>query len=437
MENYSLTISQASNQIKEGKLTPTELLESCLNRIEKIEPLIDAWVTFDKETAKKTAEELTREVALGKIRSPLHGIPVGIKDIYDTKGLRTTMGSPIYKDHIPEADSLIVTKLKNAGAIIIGKTQTTEFAYLDPAPTKNPWAQDHTPGGSSSGSAAAVSSQMCPLGFGSQTAGSVIRPASFCGVVGVKPTYDLLSREGVFPLAWSLDHVGYMTRNVKDAAITLDVLTGSAISTQPMMKPPRLCYPDTYFQENADGEVNRNLNEAVERIWRRGADIEPFRLPEVFKVIHSVVRVIMAAESATIHREQFKKGPESYRPLMRGQIASGLLIPSVTYLQAQRIRHIFINEMLKVIEGYDAVITPSAPTPALPGLQSTGDASFNSPWSLAGFPSITIPSGLTIDGLPQGLQFITKPHEEAKLFAVARWCEDKLGSIGDPSLKIL
>jgi len=434
LENSSLTISQASNQIKNGQLTPNELLESFLNRIEKIEPLIDAWVNLDKKTAITTAEELTKELSVGKIRSSLHGIPVGIKDIYFTKGLQTTMGSPLYKDFIPDADAVIVSKLKEAGAIILGKTQTTEFAYLDPAPTKNPWARDHTPGGSSSGSAAAVSAQMSSLAFGSQTAGSVIRPASFCGVVGVKPTYDLLSREGVFPLAWSLDHVGYMTRTVEDAAITFDVLTGSSTSAQLMMKPPKLCYPDTYFQENADGEVNRNLNEAVERIWRRGADFEPIKLPEVFKMVHSSVRVIMAAEAASIHRENFKTKPELFRPLIRGHIASGLAIPSSSYLQAQRIRRVFIDEMLKLMEGYDAIITPSAPTPALPGLQSTGDAAFNSPWSLAGFPSITIPSGLTIDGLPQGIQFITKPYQEAKLFAVARWCEDKLGSIGLPSI---
>lgn len=196
-EPYQLTVSETSKMIKHGQLTPSDLVESLLARINELEPRLKAWVTIDAESAREAAKALTREAQKGSLRSPLHGIAVGVKDIYATKALRTTMGSPIYKDHVPERDSAVVTRLREAGAIILGKTETTEFAYLDPAPTRNPWNTGHTPGGSSSGSAAAVAAKMCPLAFGTQTGGSVMRPASFCGVAAMKPTHDLLSREGI------------------------------------------------------------------------------------------------------------------------------------------------------------------------------------------------------------------------------------------------
>ena len=226
MEPYELTIAEASRLIQEGKLTPTRLLESILKRIDGLEPVLEAWVTMDEERAMSDAEALTREAEEGSLRGSVHGIPVGVKDIYFTRGLRTTMGSKIYADYIPEYDAETVTILREAGAVIPGKTETTEFAAYDPAPTRNPWNTEHTPGGSSSGSAASVSSGMCPAALGSQTGGSVIRPAAFCGVVGLKPTYDLISRRGVFPLSWSLDHVGFFTRTVEDSTIMLNALSG-------------------------------------------------------------------------------------------------------------------------------------------------------------------------------------------------------------------
>jgi Asp-tRNA(Asn)/Glu-tRNA(Gln) amidotransferase A subunit family amidase len=199
VEPYSHTIRELEDEIRNGQLTPTELVESLLERIEDLEPRLDAWVTVDAEGAKRSAKALTREAKSGKLRSNLHGIPIGVKDIFNTKGLRTTMGSPLFADYIPDSDAAIVAKLRETGAIILGKTETTEFAYLDPAPTRNPWNTGYTPGGSTSGSAAAVASQMCPLAFGTQTGGSITRPASFCGVTAMKPTHGLLSTEGVYP----------------------------------------------------------------------------------------------------------------------------------------------------------------------------------------------------------------------------------------------
>jgi len=431
-EPHQLTVSEASKRIKNGQLTPLDLLESLLARIEELEPRLDAWVTVDAEGARKTAKALTGEARRGKLRGPLHGVPVGVKDIYDTKGLKTTMGSPLFADNIPERDAAVVAKLREAGAVILGKTETTEFAYLDPAPTRNPWNTAHTPGGSSSGSAAAVAARMCPLAFGTQTGGSVMRPASFCGVTAMKPTHDLLSREGIYPQSWSLDHAGFMARSVEDLALTLGALTG--IKAKSRIRKPRIGVPTTYFNEAGTEDVTRNYLDAVSRLRRAGADIVEFKLPDTFRVVHSAHRVIMFAEAAAVHEAKFREAPAIYRPNMQGEIYSGLLIPSSTYLRAQRIRGRFRDEMTASMGGLDALITPTAPTAALKGLASTGDAAFNAPWSLAGFPTATIPSGLTGDGLPLGVQLIARPYEETKLLGVTTWCESALPFAAEPPL---
>ena len=421
MEPYELTVAEASQLIREGKLTPTRLLESILERIDALEPTLEAWVTMDRERALSDAEALTREAQEGSIRSPVHGIPVGIKDIYFTQGLRTTMGSPIYADHVPEYDAETVTILRDAGAVIPGKTETTEFAAYDPAPTRNPWNTEHTPGGSSSGSAAAVSSGMCPAALGSQTGGSVIRPAAFCGVVGFKPTYDLLSRRGVFPLAWSLDHVGFFTRTVEDAAIMLDILSG--VEHRPNPEPPKLGLLRGYYEKTAEESVWEGLMDAAVRLEEAGAEVVELQLPRSFECVHPAHRIIFAAEAASVHEEGFRKNPESYKPKMRSQVAAGLLIPSPAYLRAKRIRGVFGMEARDLLGEADCLLTPSSVTPALRGLESTGDPAFNAPWSFCGFPSITVPCGLTVDGLPLGAQLTGLPYGEEGLLSAASWCE--------------
>jgi aspartyl-tRNA(Asn)/glutamyl-tRNA(Gln) amidotransferase subunit A len=431
-EPFGLTVSEASKKIRAGHLTPTEFVESLLTRIEMLEPKLEAWVTVDAEGALRASKTLTWEAQNGKIRSPLHGVPIGIKDIYDTAGLKTTMGSSLFADNVPAKDADIVAKLREAGAIIIGKTETTEFAYLDPAPTMNPWNTEHTPGGSSSGSAAAVAARMCPLAFGTQTGGSVMRPASFCGVAAIKPTHDLLSRNGIYPQSWSLDHVGFMARDVADLALTIKALTGVKAKSKP--RRPRIGVPATYFNEAGTEEVTRNYNDTIHRLGAAGADVVDFKLPECFRVIHATHRVIMFSEAATIHEAQFRASPSSYRPQMQSEIASGLLIPASTYLRAQRICAKFRAEMTSLMVDLDVVVTPSALTPALKGLTSTGDAAFNAPWSLAGFPTVTIPSGLTDDGLPLGLQIVAKPYDESHLLGVAGWCEAVLPFGAEPPL---
>jgi aspartyl-tRNA(Asn)/glutamyl-tRNA(Gln) amidotransferase subunit A len=432
-ELYKLTVSEASKMIKNGELTPKDLVESLLERIKELEPKLDAWVTVDTEGALKAAKALTIEAQKGSLRSPLHGIAVGIKDIYATKALRTTMGSPIYHDHVPDRDSNVVARLKEAGAIILGKTETTEFAYLDPAPTRNPWNTSYTPGGSSSGSAAAVAARMCPLAFGTQTGGSVMRPASFCGVAAMKPTHDLLSREGIYPQSWSLDHVGFMSRSVEDLKLVLGALTG--VQTQSIVRKPRIGVPTSYFNEAGDEEVTRNYVETVKKLREAGGEILDFKPPASFRLVHQAHRIIMFAEAASVHESQFRATPTLYRSHMQGEIASGLIISSSTYLHAQRIREKFRNEMTASMTGLDVLLTPTAPTPALKGLASTGDAAFNVPWSLTGFPTVTIPSGLTDERLPLGAQLIAGPYEEGKLLSVAAWCESALPFDAEPPLQ--
>lgn len=425
MKPYKLTIKEAQVAFKDGSLTPSTLAESLLDRLQDLEPALEAWVTVDREKVRERAAELDNETQHG-LKTGLHGIPVGIKDIYYTKDLKTTMGSPIFKDYVAADDADMVKKVLESGALVLGKTETTEFALHDPAPTRNPWNIGHTPGGSSSGSAAAVASGMCPVAFGSQTGGSVIRPASYCGVVGVKPTYDLLSRNNVFPLSWSLDHIGYMTRTVEDAHIMLQALTGGK-EYKERTSPPRIGILGEYFKENSREMVWAGFEQAVAKLWGEGAETVNVELPQSFGMVPDVHRVIMAVETAAAHEDIFKTRREEYREYMQGFISSGLLVPATSYLRAQRLRGEIIKDMVNLIARYDCVICPSSVDTAPEGLEWTGSPAFNSPWSLTGLPSVTVPSGLSRNKMPLGLQLIGTPYSEYDLLGVAGWCEKALG----------
>jgi aspartyl-tRNA(Asn)/glutamyl-tRNA(Gln) amidotransferase subunit A len=446
LDAYKQTLSDASRLIHLNKLSPSELLNSLLHRIDALEPELKAWVTIDREGAIATAERYSKEVEEGRLRGPLHGIPVGVKDIYYTKGMTTTAGSTILADFVPSFDATTVTKLKKAGAIILGKTETTEFAAFDPAPTRNPWNMGHTPGGSSSGSAAAVSSGMCPAALGSQTGGSTIRPAAYCATVGLKPTYGRISRYGVFPLSWCLDHVGIFTRTVEDAAILLEVLAGhdskdpsSLMLLVPSYRkaldessPPRLGLLKEFFFENAHEEVKKNVEGTTERLSNAGAEVVDALLPASFKAVHAAHNVLMMAEAAAVHKKTFQTRMRDYRPNLRGMIATGLFVPASTYLKAQQIRSQFIREITEILSGFDGFITPATTTPAPKGLTSTGDPAFNAPWSFCGLPAITVPSGVTEEGLPLGIQLVGHPFAEEELLRVAYWCERIIGFSHQP-----
>ena len=343
MEPYKLSLSEMIGQIKRRKLSPVALMESLLQRIDALEPSLQAWVTIDRGAVLEEARRQEKEIARGKTRGPLHGIPIGVKDIFYTAGLKTTGGSKIFENFIPDYDATSVARLKKAGAIVLGKTATTEFAYADPAPTRNPWNLEHTPGGSSSGSAAAVATCMCPAALGTQTAGSVLRPAAYCGVVGTKPTYGRISRYGVFPLGYTLDHVGFLTRTVEDAAILLGVLAGSdphdpTASPEPvpdylrscrsLRRPPRIGIIREYYQEKSEEQVWRHTEKVLMQLKKAGAPVEEVKMPPSFAAVQDAQRVIMRVEGASFHQNLLEKHRDLYRPKLRELVEIGLLIPA-------------------------------------------------------------------------------------------------------------
>jgi Asp-tRNA(Asn)/Glu-tRNA(Gln) amidotransferase A subunit family amidase len=331
--------------------------------------------------------------------------------------------------------------LKEAGAIILGKTVTTEFATMDPGPTRNPWHLAHTPGGSSSGSAAAVAARMVPVALGSQTFGSIQRPAAYCGVYGLKPTFGRVSRYGVFPLSWSLDHVGPLARSVTDVALVLQVLAGHdphdpASSRAPVPDylqavqhaddPPRLGLVRQFYLERADPELRAHTEAVADRLGRAGASVEEVKLPESSSAVLAAHRIIMQVETAAVHADLFRAHAELYRPRIRASIETGSLIPGVHYLQAQRMRRLLRHDMTQVFQGVDFLLMPAAPGPAPRDLTTTGDPSFSALASFTGLPAITIPSGLNTAGMPLAIQLLGPAFADDRLLAAARWCEATL-----------
>ena len=447
-EPYELTVSEAARDIREGRLSPVELTESLLHRIDELEPQLKAWVYLDRETVLADAEQKRQELDRGTDTGPLHGVPIAFKDIYYTADIPTTACSKVYADFVPTHDATTVTLLKQAGAIMLGKTVTTEFACMDPSPTLNPWNPAHTPGGSSSGSAVAVASRMCAAALGSQTVGSVLRPASYNGVVGFKPTYGRVSRYGVIPVSWSLDTVGWMTRNVEDAALLLQVMAGpdpqDSVSSRENVpdylarlsnsQPPRIGLLRGFFHDNADAETRRHLEDVVQILSRAGARIEELPLPDSIDTAVEDQRTIMTVEGASFNQPMYERQAQDYQPKLREMIGRGLEIDGITYSHALERRLQFITDMKLLAERADVLLTPSTPTPALADLTNTGNTIFQGPWTSCGLPAITVPSGLADSGLPLGIQLIAAPFREDRLLAAARWCESSLGVSLSPTL---
>lgn len=438
---YELTASEAAARIRARDLSPVELMESLLDRAQRLEPRLKVWVTLDPDEAMSAARQREAEIEAGAPVGVLHGVPVGVKDIYYTKGVRTTAGSPIYADFVPEYDATSVALLKSAGAVIMGKTVTTEFACMDPPPTRNPWDPAHTPGGSSTGSAVGVATAIFPVALGSQTGGSVLRPASYNGVVGLKPTFGRISRHGVFPVAASLDTMGTFSRTVEDAALLLRVMAGQdeydpSSSGRPVPdyryaidswdRAPRIGLVSWLFMEEAAPEVRTHTEQVMKRLGGAGAEIEDAAVSFSFEDLLAAHHVIMSSEAADVHRDDFAARADDYGPNVRGLIEDGLGTSAVDYLQAKQTVLAFRAELEETIRGYDVLVTPTTATPAPRDLTTTGPAMFQSPWTASGFPTITLPSGLSESGLPLGIQLGAAPFDESTLLAVARWCEQAL-----------
>ena len=416
----SLPAGRAATLIADRTLSPLDLLESCLARIAARDAEIHAWVRVDEAGARTVAREREAEARAGRLRGRLHGVPVGIKDIFHVTGMTTTCGAAPAFHVAATEDAAAVARLRAAGAIILGKAHTTEFAYFEPGPTRNPWNVAHTPGGSSSGSAAAVAARMAPLALGTQTVGSVLRPAAYCGVVGFKGTHGLISTEGVVPLAWSLDHVGIFARAVADVALTAGVLAGRPLAG-PAPRPPRLALASELV-DRATPETAATVRATAERLARAGATIEEVKLPGSFAGVHAAGRGVLEVEASAYHEELYRTHAAAYRPRTRELIEGGLARPAVAYARAQRARLAFREEVMPLLAGHDALLSPTAPAPAPEGL-ATGDPWFCAPWSFAGVPACSLPTGVSAAGLPHAVQLVAAAERDAELLGVAAWCE--------------
>ena len=441
-EPYELSVVEAAAQIREGTLSPVTLAESLLARIDALDGDLQAWVTIDRDAVLATAQEREAAVERGDALGPIHGVPVGLKDIFYTAGMLTACGSKVYADFVPDFDATSVAKIKAAGGIILGKAVTTEFATSDPSPTHNPWNLEHTPGGSSSGSSAAVAARMVPAALGSQTGGSTCRPAAYNGIVGLKPTYGRISRYGVVPVSWSLDHVGILTRTVADAALMLEVLSGEddndpGTLRQPVPdfgaqmsqhnRPPRIGLVRQYYQDYATPEIWAHTEAVANQLAEAGADVVELPLPDSFARVHSFQRIVMNVDCAGFHEANHHIRAADYGPRVRAGMEMGMIIPTATYLKAQRMRRQFRADLNEMAAKVDVVMTPSTPAPAPKDLNTTGDAAFQVPWTAAGLPTVTVPTGLSELGMPMGVQFGGPLGAEGQVLGASQWCERVAG----------
>ena len=433
-----LTISDAATRIQSGQLHPSELLEQCLAQIRKYDDRLHAWVEVDEVGARRDAESLGRDVAAGEYRGPLHGIPVGIKDIIDVAGMPTRAGSPLLADNMAKADAPLVAALRRAGAILLGKTVTVEFACFDPSPTRNPWdpTLERTPGGSSSGSAVAVLMGQCLGALGTQTGGSLVRPSAYCGIATCKPTFGLFSREGIVPASLHFDHPGPMARSVADLTIMLGSLLEDSRwgETAPATLPPRVGWLQDFFVDESDPTIRGTTESAVERLRHCGATIEPVATPDDFRQVRANHRCIMAVDAAAYHRKRFTTHREAYGPMITKLLDEGLTIPRVDYTDALDWQQRFSRLIDTMFEQYDILLCPSTDTTAPATLSTTGTPKFQAPWSCAGVPVVSIPCALAADGMPASIQLIARRGRDAMLLKVAQWCEQSLAFNARPPL---
>ena len=432
------TITEAAEFIRRGELTPLDLLNQCLARIDRFEPKVRAWVVVDRDGARGQAERLTAELKAGQNRGPLHGVPIGIKDIIDVFDLPTGCGSKLWAKSYARKDASVVERLRQAGAIILGKTVTTAFASFDPPITRNPWNLERTPGGSSSGSAAAVACGMCFGALASQTGGSITRPASYCGVYGLKPSYHRVSIDGVMPLAPSLDHVGVMANSVRDLGILLQPLTGAdEMAPRPHHYDADADGSYAHFRHlselpgflpgKADPEITAALASLRERTKAAGWAWNKLPLPSSFTDVPGYHHTLMAVEAASFHFERIARHPEDYPPNITKLIEHGLATTAPHFAKITNHLVQFREDIERTfVDSWKTLITP-ATAGAAPSAETTGDPAFNSPWSYSGLPTVSLPIGWSSDGLPLCAQLTGDHWCEDDLLTVAAMLEDAAG----------
>ena len=439
---YQLGVAQLLEEFRRRESTSEQLVTSLIARIDEREPAVHAWAHLDRAQALERARNADRHIRAGKT-GELLGIPVGIKDVIDVHGMPTGRGSPLFAGRQPECSATIVERLERAGGFVLGKTVTAEFAYLHPGPTRNPWNPAHTPGGSSMGSAAAVADGMVPAAIGTQTNGSVIRPAAFCGCVGYKPSQGLLPRTGVQPLSPTLDQLGIFTRSVPDAAIVAGALIGhdpkDPLSLSDMSlsqtdfvlrsryQPPRLAVVRSPVWHLAEPAQRQRFEENLAALRAAGALVEDLDLGSAFEIAHETLRIIMFAEGAVTFAKLHAQQRDQLSPELNQLIEEGSRLRATRFEEAREQRQRLRTELLRRMLLCDAVVTPPARGEAPATFGHTGDPSFCTIWTLCGVPAVTIPVGLGPQGLPLGLQLVGRFLEDPSLLSVAQWCTQAIG----------
>ena len=446
-----LDITQLGRALREKEVSPVEVTHAYLDRIERLNPVLNAYITVTSDLALTQARAAEAEIQRGAYRGPLHGVPLGIKDLLDVAGVPTTMGSKILRSNVPSADATAVARLQDAGAVILGKHNLHEFAFgitsENPhyGAVHNPWNTERVPGGSSGGTSAAVAAGLCAAGLGSDTGASIRAPASFCGVVGLKPTYGRVSRAGALPLAWSLDHVGPLARSVADCATLLQAIAGfdprdpgSAADAVPDfcvdlergLAGVRVGIPREYFFETVEPDVERLVREAIQTLADLGASVQAVSLPHVS---HAQVagNVIMSSEAAAWHATWLRERAEDYGEDVLARIRGGRLVRAVEYLASQQMRTLIQQDFAQAFQQVDVIVGPTAPLVAPPigrtfepgGQLNVSPRSIANrttvPCNLTGMPAISVPCGISHDGLPVGLQIMAAAFAEPLLLRAA------------------
>ncbi|TRD15266.1 amidase [Palleronia caenipelagi] len=430
-------VLELRDRLASGALSAEDLVGQYIARIEAREPEIRAWAWFDPDFVWEQARALDRHRRSGRPIGPLHGLPVGLKDVIDTARIPTENGTMLDAGRVPLRDAAITERLRAAGAILMGKTVTTELAFMHPGATRNPHNPAHTPGGSSQGSAAAVADGMVPLAVGTQTGGSVIRPASFCGVTGYKPTFGAISRRGVLTQSPSLDTVGVFAADTGGAALLAQVLMGydaddpatgpdpvpdlvTPASAEPRLKPI-FAFVKPPGWDDAHPDLHAAFGELTERLGDRVFEVE---LPAIFDEAAPRRQLINEAEMAYHYFPYAKRGGEQLADVTRASIGSGNAVPARDYLSALALRDVLSAGVEEILTRATAILCPAAPGPAPEGLGSTGDAIFNGLWTYCGAPCVTLPLLTAENGLPMGVQLVGARHQDARLISAARWLTD-------------
>jgi aspartyl-tRNA(Asn)/glutamyl-tRNA(Gln) amidotransferase subunit A len=416
-----LGVVEAGTAIRRREISSEALVSACLSWIRASDGEIRAWSYVDKDAALAEARRRDDEIGMRGRRGHLYGVPIGVKDIVDVAGMPTSAGAKAFAHTWPARDATLVARLREAGAVIVGKTVSTEFAFKDPAATTNPWSLEHSPGGSSSGSAAAVAARHIPAAIGTQTVGSLLRPAAFCGLVGLKGTYGRVPLAGVRPLAWSLDHAGVLARSVADAAAVERVIEGKRLDNTPLSKP-RFAIVESLF-DLAEPYARRRLIETVRSIEAAGAELIDFALPIPVDEIVDATQIILQSEAAAFHRAAFAEHRAEYGPAIAELITAGLATDAAAYARAERVRGSFRRAAMSILRDVDALLSPVAPSGAPPRSAGTGDYRLCAPWSLIGVPSVSIPASVDSIGLPLGLQLTGAPNRVSRLIGAAAWTE--------------